>query len=99
MAESGGESKEASKDGGKPKPIFPPFSPFPYGSPLAQASLQTSFSGSPGQRLLLGSVNQSRSNGEVVTPRLKGQDLYGGALFLDNISFLNPPSPLPIYNH
>ena len=83
MAESGGgESKETGKDGGKPKPIFPPFSPFPYGSPLAQASLQTSFSGSPGQRLLLGSVNQTRANGEVVTPRLKGQDLYGGELFL-----------------
>jgi len=87
MAESGGgESKETSKDGGKPKPIFPPFSPFPYGSPLAQASLQTSFSGSPGQRLLLGSANQTRANGEVVTPRLKGQDLYGGPVVFGGMS-------------
>eukprot|EP00092_Neocalanus_flemingeri_P028743 GFUD01031207.1.p1 GENE.GFUD01031207.1~~GFUD01031207.1.p1 ORF type:complete len:618 (-),score=129.07 GFUD01031207.1:1525-3378(-) len=77
MAESN-DSKDSSKDGGKPKPSFSPFSPFPYGSPLAQGSLQSSFSGSPGQRLLLGSLNQTRSNGEIITPRLKGQDLYGG---------------------
>ena len=73
------ESKDNRKDGGKPKPTFSPFSPFPYGSPLAQGLLQTSFTGSPGQKILLGeSVNHSRTNGEVVTPRLKGQDLYGG---------------------
>jgi len=67
-----------SKEGGKPKPIFAPFSPFPYGSPLAQGTLQSSFTGSPGQKLLLGSLNHTRTNGEIITPRLKGQDLYGG---------------------
>ena len=65
------------------RPRFSPFSPFPYGSPLSKMnSLQTSFSGSPGQKMLLGGSNlsQSRTNGEVFTPRLKGQDLYGGPI-------------------
>jgi len=79
------DSKD-NRDGAKPKPNFTAFSPFPYGSPLAQGSLQTSFSGSPGQRLLLGSFNQSRVNGEVVTPRLKGQDLYGGPVMFGGSS-------------
>jgi len=86
MAESGGESKDTNKDGGKPKPIFPPYSPFPYGSPLAQGSMQTSFSGSPGQRILLGNLSHARTNGEVVTPRLKGQDLYGGPVMFGGMS-------------
>lgn len=65
------------------RPRFSPFSPFPYGSPMAAvASLQTSFSGSPGQKMLLGNslYQQKHLNGdrEVMTPRLKGQDLYGG---------------------
>jgi len=86
MAESGNEFKDNSKDGGKPKPSFSPFSPFPYGSPLAQGAFQTSFSGSPGQRILLGSLGHTRSNGEVVTPRLKGQDLYGGTVMFGGLS-------------
>jgi len=80
------DSKDNSSDGGKPKPSFSAFSPFPYGSPLAQGALQTSFSGSPGQRLLLGSFAQGRVNGEVVTPRLKGQDLYGGTVMFGGSS-------------
>jgi len=80
------DSKDNRKDGGKPKPTFSPFSPFPYGSPLAQGLLQTSFTGSPGQKILLGeSVNHSRTNGEVVTPRLKGQDLYGGPVMFGGV--------------
>ena len=95
MAESGNDSKDSSKDAGKPKPNFSPFSPFPYGSPLAQGSFQTSFSGSPGQRLLLGSLSQARTNGDVITPRLKGQDLYGGkspppVIFKDEVSMTVP---------
>jgi len=86
MAESGNDSKDSSKDAGKPKPNFSPFSPFPYGSPLAQGSFQTSFSGSPGQRLLLGSLSQTRTNGDVITPRLKGQDLYGGPVMFGGLS-------------
>jgi len=78
MAEEPNDSKDSSKEGGKPKPSFAPFSPFPYGSPLAQGSLQSSFAGSPGQKLLLGSLNHTKTNGEIITPRLKGQDLYGG---------------------
>ena len=65
------------------RPRFSPFSPFPYGSPLSKmTSLQSSFSGSPGQKMLLTGANlsQSRTNGEVLTPRLKGQDLYGGPI-------------------
>ena len=42
-------------------------------------TIQTSFSGSPGQKLLLGSsLAQSQPPAEVMTPRLKGRDLYGG---------------------
>jgi len=46
----------------------------------ATGSLQTSFSGSPGQKMLLGNSLYQQRNGEreVMTPRLKGQDLYGG---------------------
>lgn len=85
MAEQPNDSKDSSKEGGKPKPNFSPFSPFPYGSPLAQGSMQTSFSGSPGQRLLMGSLNQSRTNGEIIIPRLKGQDLYGGPVMFGGL--------------
>ena len=42
-------------------------------------TIQTSFSGSPGQKLLLGSsLAQSQPPAEIMTPRLKGRDLYGG---------------------
>lgn len=85
MDDQPNDSKDNSKEGGKPKPKFSPFSPFPYGSPLAQGSLQTSFSGSPGQRLLIGSLNQSRTNGEIIIPRLKGQDLYGGPVMFGGL--------------
>jgi len=85
MAEQPNDSKDSSKEGGKPKPNFSPFSPFPYGSPLAQGSMQTSFSGSPGQRLLMGSLSQSRTNGEIIIPRLKGQDLYGGPVMFGGL--------------
>ena len=92
MAEQPNDSKDSSKEGGKPKPNFSPFSPFPYGSPLAQGSMQTSFSGSPGQRLLMGSLNQSRTNGEIIIPRLKGQDLYGGKFY--NIFYIANELPI-----
>ena len=52
------------------RPAISPASPFPYGSPLARAS--------PGQRLLLGSSLNRGPGQEVLTPRLKGEDLYGG---------------------
>jgi len=77
-------SKEARDSSDRPRPRFSPFSPFPYGSPLTKMnSLQTSFSGSPGQKMLLGgnnSLKTTKTNGEVFTPRLKGQDLYGGPI-------------------
>ena len=64
------------------RPRFSPFSPFPYGSPLTKVnSLQTSFSGSPGQKMLLGtSLHQatSETEREVMTPRMKGREMYGG---------------------
>ena len=67
---------------GPEKPSFSPFSPFPYGSPLTKVnSLQTSFSGSPGQKMLLGtSLHQATSEPEreVMTPRMKGREMYGG---------------------
>jgi len=71
---------ESRRDSERPRPRFSPFSPFPYGSPLTKFnSIQTSFSGSPGQKMLLGqSLNQTGAEREVMTPRLKGQDLYGG---------------------
>merc|ERR1719402_197014 len=79
-----------------------PFSPFPYGSPVQQGTIQSPFSGSPAQKYLLNSFargnnsrdsfsqanNFSRGNSlaaepptcsdNVATPRLRGQDLYGG---------------------
>lgn len=72
--------QENSKDPDIPRPRFSSFTPFPYGSPLAKMNtIQTSFSGSPGQKLLLGSsLAQSQPPAEVMTPRLKGRDLYGG---------------------
>jgi len=85
MADSNNESKVYSKDGDQTKPSNRPFSPFPYGSPLAQGSPQTSFAGSPGQKLLLGSLSQIRTNGEAITPRLKGQDLYGGPIMFGGL--------------
>jgi len=85
MADSNNESKDYNKDGDQTKPSNPPFSPFPYGSPLAQGSPQTSFAGSPGQKLLLGSLSQIRTNGEAITPRLKGQDLYGGPIMFGGL--------------
>jgi len=71
---------ESRRDSERPRPRFSPFSPFPYGSPLTKFNpMQTSFSGSPGQKMLLGqSLNQTGAEREVMTPRLKGQDLYGG---------------------
>ena len=39
---------------------------------------QSSFCGSPGQRLLLSSGPPPSKQGEVVTPRLKGREMYGG---------------------
>lgn len=83
--QNSGGSNESHETSDIPRPRFSPFSPFPYGSPLSKVnSLQTSFSGSPGQKMLLGgssnNLSQSRTNGEVLTPRLKGQDLYGGPI-------------------
>ena len=67
------------------------FSPFPFGSPMSRMnSFQTSFSGSPGQKMLLGTSlhNQSRTVSDevrqVMTPRLKGQDIYGGPVMFGN---------------
>ena len=42
---------------------------------------QSSFCGSPGQRLLLSTGPSPSQQGEVVTPRLKGREMYGGGLF------------------
>jgi len=98
MSESGKQAKEKSGGGEKLKPIMSPFSPFPYGSPVQQGTIQSPFSGSPAQKYLLNSFarrNNSResqansfSRGNsaeqtvttetVATPRLRGQDLYGG---------------------
>jgi len=39
---------------------------------------QSSFCGSPGQRLLLSTAPSPAQQGEVVTPRLKGREMYGG---------------------
>jgi len=66
-----------------------PFSPFPFGSPLHQGLEQSSFSGSPGQKLLLASGTPGASRrvaSEVVTPRLKGQDMYGGPVMFGSSS-------------
>ena len=44
-------------------------------------NLQTSFSGSPGQKMLLGtSLHQASTteDKEVMTPRMKGREMYGG---------------------
>lgn len=74
--------EDKHKDTDRPRPRFSPFSPFPYGSPLTKTNnLQTSFSGSPGQKMLLGtSLHQPTSEPErtVMTPRMKGRELYGG---------------------
>ena len=43
---------------------------------------QSSFCGSPGQRLLLSSGPPPSKQGEVVTPRLKGREMYGGEFLL-----------------
>ena len=66
--------------GEKIKPILSPFSPFPFGSPVQQGKVQspfgqtkptkpnqvqTPFSGSPGQKLLLNSLNRKN---DVTTP-------------------------------
>lgn len=61
---------------GRPRPNV--VSPFPFGSPLHQGLEQSSFCGSPGQRLLLSSGPPPSKQGEVVTPRLKGREMYGG---------------------
>merc|ERR1719193_1522584 len=63
---------------GRPRPNV--VSPFPFGSPLHQGLEQSSFSGSPGQRLLLSKAPPAaqQSGQEVVTPRLKGREMYGG---------------------
>ena len=47
---------------------------------LSQGLEQSSFSGSPGQRLLLSKAPPAaqQSGQEVVTPRLKGREMYGG---------------------
>jgi len=59
----------------------------PEGTPLqtsVPAPFQNPFTGSPGQKLLMNTNPRSRPasrtemNGEPYTPRLKGQDLYGG---------------------
>jgi len=75
--------REGSSSSSRPR--MSPCSPFPFGSPLQQGLDQSSFSGSPGQKLLLDSFpgasnksNRYRTTSEVVTPRLKGQDMYGG---------------------
>jgi len=61
---------------GRPRPNV--VSPFPFGSPLHQGLEQSSFCGSPGQRLLLSTGPPPSQQGEVVTPRLKGREMYGG---------------------
>lgn len=61
---------------GRPRPNV--VSPFPFGSPLHQGLEQSSFCGSPGQRLLLSTGPSPSQQGEVVTPRLKGREMYGG---------------------
>jgi len=76
------QPNDTSDGGGNSSKAKPNFSPFPYGSPL---QLQTSFSGSPGQKLLLSSFSRSNRsspvpNGDISNPRLRGQDLYGGAV-------------------
>jgi len=79
MSEQPNDASDGGRDSSKARPNF---SPFPYGSPL---QLQTSFSGSPGQKLLLSSFSRSNRsspvpNGDISHPRLRGQDLYGGAV-------------------
>ena len=105
MSEAGKQEKDKS-GGEKLKPIMSPFSPFPYGSPVQQGTIQSPFSGSPAQKYLLNSFargnnsrdsfpqanNFSRGNSlaaepttsseNVATPRLRGQDLYGGEFTL-----------------
>ena len=48
---------------------------------------QSSFCGSPGQRLLLSSGPPPSKQGEVVTPRLKGREMYGGEFLLSRASW------------
>ena len=47
---------------------------------------QSSFCGSPGQRLLLSRGPPPSQQGEVVTPRLKGREMYGGGRLLCGLS-------------
>lgn len=81
--EEGSEKKKPAE-----KPPGSPFSPFPFGSSI-QLTNRTPFSGSPGQRILLGrtslgeptlatSLLNGTDTASVYTPRLKAQELYGG---------------------
>ena len=83
--EEGSQKKKPSE-----KPVGTPFSPFPFGSSMQLAN-RTPFSGSPGQRILLGQTSLGEPtlatsppifNGTeatpLITPRLKAQELYGG---------------------
>jgi len=78
MAEEmrGRQGGQAPHQQGRPRPNV--VSPFPFGSPLHQGLEQSSFCGSPGQRLLLSRGPPPSQQGEVVTPRLKGREMYGG---------------------
>ena len=52
---------EEGKEDGEKGPQGSPFSPFPYGSPLQRASTasrQTSYTGSPAQKILLSTFNR-----------------------------------------
>jgi len=71
-------SRQPPAQQGRPRPNV--VSPFPFGSPLHQGLEQSSFSGSPGQRLLLSKAPPAaqQPGQEVVTPRLKGREMYGG---------------------
>ena len=87
--EEGSQKKKPSE-----KPVGTPFSPFPFGSSMQLAN-RTPFSGSPGQRILLGQTSLGEPtlatsppifNGTeatpLITPRLKAQELYGGKIRL-----------------